>query len=129
MSFAQSNPLIGLWLSNEEKTIEANIRTGKLSQEKVDRLKNYNVFGSLVLEYREEVFSNYFLKDGPDETNFKKYEIVARDGSNLRLRYYEANENSVGEEYFELGVMLEGDCYRFLFEEFSFIEYFCRYQP
>nr|MBX2885958.1 hypothetical protein [Granulosicoccus sp.] len=62
VAHSQSNPLLGVWKSDEEKTLTTIEKAEKPSEKGLKILKD-GFFGRLIVEFRENDTRSYFVED------------------------------------------------------------------
>lgn len=123
-SLQPHNELIGVWKSDAEKTLQS-MRSVEGIPEKSKQLLENNLFGHLVVEYREHEARSYFDADEHKATAMKAfypYRLTEASKDAFVVHYYDETEG----KYLTKTLRREGDCYFMPVTKWNFHEYFCR---
>ncbi len=118
-----SNPLIGIWKSNSERTL-ASLNTVEGISDDARKYLKQNVFGLLTREFTATELRTYFgqVKAGEQSSKFQPYRIVETNDNKIVIEHTDplTNKKTVSTLY------PEGECYYELVSKWQYKEYFCR---
>lgn len=112
---------VGIWQSNEEKTL-ASMRAMPGIPDKERETYENDFFGKLVNEIRADSFTTFFANDVPASPVFIPAQIEVVSGDTIRMRYY----HEYRKEYVEREITFENGCYTVPVGPWGFREYFCK---
>jgi hypothetical protein len=116
--------LIGVWKSDEQKTLASMNQTTGVTKRAKEVFEN-DFFGRLNIEYRKDEWRSYFdgEEDGIDGNEiFLPYTLVEETDKEFIIEYYD----EINEEKVTQILRREGDCYWLPVSRWQFREYFCK---
>ena len=127
--------LIGVWKSNEAKTL-LSLYAIKSIPQKVIELSKDDLFGHLIVEYKGKELRSYF--DNCEEKycdseecietvcteskKYKLYKILEENDRYFKISYFDEFEKKTVEKL----LYREGQCYYVFTTKYNIKEYFCR---
>jgi len=121
---AEENMLIGLWKSDEIKTLNSMNETEGVTSEATKIFEN-DFFGQLIIEYREKDFRSRFIKAEDHHEvldEYIEYQIVEETNEYLLVESIDMLLNEQNPKK----LFKDGNCYYVLVSKWEFKEYFCR---
>jgi hypothetical protein len=119
-----ASDLIGVWKSDEQKTLASMNQTTGVTKE-AKKIFEDNFFGRLKTEFRKDEWRAYFDAEednveGMEE--FRPYTLIEETDKEFTIEYYdEMNEEKVTKVLHR-----EGNCYWLPVSRWQFREYFCK---
>jgi hypothetical protein len=116
--------LLGYWKSNELKTL-TSMRSTPGVPEKSKEVWGNNIFGKLVVEYKENTYRSKFeLEEDNIEEFYQYYPYkVLEKGTNY---YLLESQHQLFDETETKTIYMDGNCYYVLVSKWKFREYFCK---
>ena len=114
--------LVGIWKSNEEKTIASMLSLEGVTDNAKELFTN-NFFGKLEVTFKRSKMKSFLSgEDFEGNDEYIDYQVMEIRPESITIRYF----NKLLEDFESQKLTFEGNCYYVLVSKWKFKEYFCK---